>query len=76
MSQKQFSLVRTILWAILTPVAYFLGWLDSVVFVSLLSLWALAESAFAAYRADANEELIKELRAVIREELEKCNTTQ
>jgi hypothetical protein len=34
-----------------------MGWLESVIFVSLLSLWALVETAFAAWRADEQPEL-------------------
>lgn len=51
---RRTSLARAIGWAALTPVAYFAGWLDSVAFVSLLSLWALAETAFSAWRSDEN----------------------
>jgi hypothetical protein len=51
MNARRFSLLRTAFWIVLTPIAYFLGWLSSVEFVSLLSIWALGESAYAAYRA-------------------------
>lgn len=51
---KGFSLARTIFWVALTPAAYWLGWLDSVKFVSLISIWALVETAFAAWRSDVN----------------------
>jgi hypothetical protein len=37
---------------VLTPVALLLGWLDSVRFVSLLSIWALVETAIASWRSD------------------------
>lgn len=47
-----FDLGRVIFWIALVVPAYLLGWLDIVVFVSLLSLWALVESAWAAYRAN------------------------
>lgn len=56
MTARRFSLIRTAFWVILTPVAYFMGWLASVEFVSLLSIWALVESAYAAYRADSPNE--------------------
>lgn len=49
---RRFNLVRVIAYAVLTPVAYFLGWLNSVTFVALLSIWALVESAVAAWRSD------------------------
>ena len=51
---RTFSLVRTLFWLALTPIAYFTGWVHSVAFVSLLSLWALVETAFAAWRSDEN----------------------
>ncbi len=53
MNARRFSLVRTIFWIVLTPIAYILGWLSSVEFVSLLSIWALVETSFSAYRADS-----------------------
>jgi hypothetical protein len=34
--------------------SYRFGWLQSVTYVSLLSLWALVETAFSAWRADEN----------------------
>lgn len=46
-----FDLGRTVFWAGSVPVAYWLGWLESVVYVSVLSAWALTETAWAAYRA-------------------------
>lgn len=52
MTARRFSLYRTFFWIALCPPAFLLGWLQSVTFVSLLSLWALVESAYAAYRAD------------------------
>ena len=51
---RWFSLSRTIFWLLLVFPALWLGWLHSVVFVSLLSLWALVETAFAAWRSDEN----------------------
>jgi hypothetical protein len=51
---RWFSLGRTIFWFVLVVPAFLLGWLQSVVFVSLLSIWALVETAFAAWRSDEN----------------------
>lgn len=53
MSARRFSLLRTVFWVALTPVAWWQGWLQSVTFVSFLSLWALVETSYAAYRADS-----------------------
>lgn len=38
-------------YVVLAPVAYLLGWLSSVAFVSLLSVWALVESRLAVLQA-------------------------
>jgi len=56
-----FSLLRTVWWLVLTAVALWAGWLNSVVFVSLLSIWALVETSFAAYRADRNTKTERQL---------------
>jgi hypothetical protein len=61
---RWFSLSRTLGWLILTPLAWKLGWLNSVSFVSLLSIWALVETAFGAWRSDENPneaEILKRL---------------
>lgn len=48
---EAFDLARAVGWALFTIVAYTMNWLSSVVLVSLLSIWALSESAWGAYRA-------------------------
>lgn len=48
----KFSLARVIFWIALTPIAWWQDWLDSVKFVSFISIWALVETSFAAYRSD------------------------
>lgn len=40
-----------VFWAILTPIAYFAGWLESVTFVSVLSIWALVLGHWGAWEA-------------------------
>lgn len=47
-----FNLLLAIVWAVMTPVAYFMGWLNSVVFVSLLSIAALLITNLAAWLAE------------------------
>ena len=47
-------------WLALTIPAYALGWLNIVVFVSLLSLWALVETAWAAFRG-GNEKSLRRI---------------
>jgi hypothetical protein len=41
----------TIFWVAMIPVSYASGWLDSVVYVSALSLWALVSGHWAAWQA-------------------------
>jgi hypothetical protein len=48
-----FDLARVWFWLLTTVVAYAIGWLESVTFVSLISLWALVETSWAAYRAES-----------------------
>ena len=52
MNWRAFNAARVVLYIAMTPVAFMAGWLRSVTFVSLLSIWALVESAIAAWRAD------------------------
>lgn len=55
-SWRNFNLLRVIAYLILTPIALYFGWLASVTFVALLSIWALVESSIAAWRADVPNE--------------------
>lgn len=41
----------TIFWIAMIPVSLLMGWLDSVMYVSALSLWALVSGHWAAYQA-------------------------
>lgn len=41
----------TVFWIVMIPVSFFMGWLDSVVYVSALSLWALVSGHWAAWQA-------------------------
>ena len=52
----------TIFWVVMIPVSYSLGWLNSVVYVSALSLWALVSGHWAAWQA-ARVEVKQELEA-------------
>jgi hypothetical protein len=58
---RRFNLARSIAWAGAIPVAYFAGWIYSVAFVSICSLYANAASDWASYRADQNRDLIARL---------------
>lgn len=53
MTWRRFNALRAAFYVfVLSPLAYGFGWLNSVRFVSVLSLVALAEPAVAAWRAD------------------------
>lgn len=41
----------TIFWIIMIPLSLAMGWLQSVVFVSALSLWALVSGHWSAWQA-------------------------
>ena len=41
----------TVFWILMLPVSILLGWLDSVVYVSALSLWALVSGHWSAWQA-------------------------
>jgi hypothetical protein len=41
----------TLGWAVMIPVAFITGWIDSVRFVSLLSLWALVAAHWSGWLA-------------------------
>lgn len=41
----------TVFWIIMIPVSILTGWISSVVYVSVLSLWALVSGHWAAWQA-------------------------
>ncbi len=49
--QAPLHMVLTIGFAILIPVSFWTGWVESLPFVTVLSLWALVASHWAAYEA-------------------------
>jgi hypothetical protein len=49
----------TVFWIAMIPVSYLAGWLNSVVYVSALSLWALVSGHWAAWQA-ARVEVIQD----------------
>ena len=64
----------TILWIPITIAAFFLGWLESVTFVSLISMLALFLGSFSAWQAARTEvKQDQEIESVIddREDIER-----
>lgn len=41
----------TLFWTVMIPVSFFTGWIQSVTYVSVLSLWALVSGHWAAWQA-------------------------
>jgi hypothetical protein len=41
----------TIFWVVMIPISYSMQWLNSVVYVSALSLWALVSGHWSAWQA-------------------------
>ena len=41
----------TIFWLVMIPISYGVGWLNSVVYVSALSLWALVAGHWSSWQA-------------------------
>lgn len=62
---RRFSLTRAVMWLGVIPVAYYFGWLASVVFVSGCSIYANAASDFASYRADSNKKIEAKLEEIL-----------
>lgn len=65
----------TIFWIVMTPVSYVLGWLDSVTYVSALSLWALVSGHWAAWEA-ARVEVRQDLDNDVAEVLDEMDRLQ
>jgi hypothetical protein len=45
----------TIFWIVMIPISLAMGWLNSVVYVSALSLWALVSGHWSAWQASRTE---------------------
>lgn len=52
---RRFHGVCTVLWLPVTAGAYWLGWLQSVTFVSLMSMIALFLGSFSSWQASRTE---------------------
>jgi hypothetical protein len=51
MAMRRINGWLTVIWIVMIPISYLAGWLDSVVYVSALSLWALVSGHWAAWQA-------------------------
>jgi hypothetical protein len=58
--------VLTIVWVVMIPVSIATGWVNSITYVSALSLWALVSGHWAAWQAarvEVRQEEIEEARS-------------
>jgi hypothetical protein len=53
---KHVHFVLTILWALMIPIALYTGWIESIVFVSAISLYANFAGHFSSWQATRTEE--------------------
>ncbi len=49
---KLYNIVSTVAWAVMVPIAYLLGWFESITFIAAASIYANFASHLAAWRAD------------------------
>lgn len=67
---RRFNGFRAGVWAVAIPVAVLFGWVYSVAFVSVCSLYANVASDLAAWRSDVNPQLDRiEARLVTLEQM-------
>jgi hypothetical protein len=56
---RRFNATRAALWTVTIPIAYFAGWIYSVAFVAVCSLYANVASDVAAWRSDVDPQLAR-----------------
>ncbi len=56
---RRSHLGRAIFWVFMIPVAMVFGWAQSIVFITIISLWALVEGALSSYFAELAKEEVK-----------------
>jgi hypothetical protein len=54
---RRFNATRAAAWTVTIPIAYFAGWIYSVAFVAVCSLYANVASDVAAWRSDVDPQL-------------------
>lgn len=52
MTMRKVNLMLTVAWAAMLPISYETGWIYSIAFISLASIYANFASHLAAWRAD------------------------
>ena len=59
----------TVLWIVMIPVSFVTGWINSVTYVAVMSLWALVSGHLAAWQA-ARVEVVQNEDANVAEVLD------
>lgn len=54
---RRFNGFRALVWLVTIPIAYYFGWVYSVAFVAVCSLYANVASDVASWRSDVNPQL-------------------
>jgi hypothetical protein len=54
---KIFHAVLTVLWAVMMPVALLTGWVFSIAFISVISIYANFVGHFSSFQASRAEEV-------------------
>ena len=71
----------TILWIMMIPVSFVTGWINSVTYVAVMSLWALVSGHWSAWQAarvevrqeELNEEADEATVRAVKEEVREVN---
>lgn len=53
---RRFHAVLTVLWLVMVPVSILTGWIESVVFIAAISIYANFAAHFAAWQGSRAEE--------------------
>lgn len=60
---RQFHLALTVLWFLMMPLAIYFGWVASVVFISVISIYANFVGHFSSWQASRAEEAHEKSRS-------------
>lgn len=63
--------IMTVFWIVMVPVSVALGWVDSVAYVSALSIYALVASHLSTYAAARTEVLQSEADRTLQEAVQR-----
>lgn len=72
------NLLAALVWAAMMPIAYVLGWLSSVSFISTASVYANFASHVAAWRADVppSQEQLDRIESMLSELLRRMDDVE